>query len=69
MLFEMMLEDTMYNAKEAIFTTGIKDLETARKWASNNSVQLKSTGSAVSHINDLGVDELVSILKRLLKME
>jgi 3-hydroxyisobutyrate dehydrogenase-like beta-hydroxyacid dehydrogenase len=69
MLFEMMLKDTMYNAKEAIFTTGIKDLETARKWAGNNSVQLKSAGSAVSHINDLGVDELVSIIKRLLKKE
>ena len=69
MMFEMMLEDTVYSAKEAIFTTGVKDLETAQKWAGNNSVKLSSAGSAVNTINDLGVDELVSILKRLLKKE
>ena len=69
MLLEMMLEDTDYSAKDALFTTGIKDLETARKWAGNNSVNLKSAGSSICQINDMGVDELISIVKRLLKKE
>ena len=67
MLMEMMLEDTKYNAKDALFTTGIKDLETAAKWAGNNSLNLNSAGHTISQINDMGVNELVSIMKHLLK--
>ncbi|MBN2160311.1 MAG: NAD(P)-dependent oxidoreductase [Spirochaetes bacterium] len=67
MMFEAMLGDTTYNAKEALFVTGSKDLETAKKWAEKSGIKIRSADDALGQIRALDGDEVTAIVKRLLK--
>jgi len=40
-LFEMVMDEKVYGAKDAIFKTGTKDLEVTRDWAASDGIKLR----------------------------
>ncbi len=66
-MFEMMLNDTTYDAKGALFTTGIKDLETAKKWAETDNIPISCVDNAIDQINNMSEEDVVSQLETFLK--
>lgn len=66
-MFEMVLSDTTYNAKSALFTTGLKDLETARDWAMSDNMQISCITNAIGQINAIDEDEFISTLSQIVR--
>jgi 3-hydroxyisobutyrate dehydrogenase-like beta-hydroxyacid dehydrogenase len=65
-LIKLMLEDTLYNARGALFTTGLKDLETARGWAKESNIPTPCVDDSIKQINSLSEEEMVSLLETIL---
>ena len=64
-MFEMILSDTTYSAKSALFTTGIKDLETAKKWGQLDNIQISCIDNAINQINNMSENEFASLIEML----
>ena len=64
-LLSMMLSDTTYGAKEALFNTGRKDLETAKKWAETTGITVPCVDNSIDQVSQLTSDELETMLKKL----
>ena len=64
-MIELVLRDTTYDARSALFVTGVKDLETAQAWAGPGR-KLYSIEKAVRQIGEMSEAELVAILKSLI---
>jgi len=62
-MFELLLQDTAYDAKSALFTTGIKDLETAKYWGALDNINIPCVENAIDQINNLNEEALVSTIK------
>ena len=69
MLIRLMLQDTLYNARGALFTTGVKDLETAKEWAEKSNIQTPCVQSSIEQIHNMSEEEMVSLLEIILKRE
>ncbi len=67
MMFEMILNDTIYSAKDALFTTGVKDLKTASQWAKKSDINLTSAENAIRQIGNLNEEEFEMILRGFLE--
>lgn len=68
-LIKLMLQDTLYNARGALFTTGLKDLETAKEWAEESSIQTLCVQSSIEQIRNMSEEEMVSLLEIILRKE
>jgi 3-hydroxyisobutyrate dehydrogenase len=68
-LIKLMLQDTLYNARGALFTTGLKDLETAKKWAEASNIQTPCVRGSIEQIHNMSEEEMVSLLEIILKKE
>lgn len=68
-LIKLMLQDTLYNARGALFTTGLKDLETAKEWAEESSIQTPCVQSSIEQIHNMSEEEMVSLLEIILRKE
>jgi len=64
-MFELLLKDTTYDAKSALFTTGIKDLETAKAWGAMDDIKIPCVENAIDQINQLDKDTFVSSIKTI----
>lgn len=65
-MFEMILNDTTYSAKGALFTTGVKDLETASQWAKKSHFNLTSAENTIHQIESLSEHDLETTLRGFL---
>ena len=68
MMFDMVLKDSTYHAKSALFSTGVKDLVTAVQWAEKSHFKLASAENAIKQINNMSEADFVSGLKSILNL-
>lgn len=66
-MLEMMLADTTYNAKSAMFTTGLKDLETARDWGLTDNIHVPCITNAINQINGMSEEEFLDTVTSLVR--
>ena len=62
-MFELLVQDTTYNAKSSLFTTGLKDLETAKYWGALDNIDIPCVENAIDQINNLNEDVFISTIK------
>jgi 3-hydroxyisobutyrate dehydrogenase-like beta-hydroxyacid dehydrogenase len=65
-LFEMVTAGEVYGAKDAIFTTGMKDLVTTREWAASDGLQIHCLEDGIRHLDDLRGGKFDMMLKTIL---
>lgn len=66
-LFEMLTTNETRGAKDALFTTGMKDLSVAKKWAQTHGIQLHSVENGMAHIEHLSSGKFNMMLKTILE--
>jgi 3-hydroxyisobutyrate dehydrogenase len=66
-LFEAMLSGADQTAKDAVFTTGQKDLGIAGEWAEKIGVRLEISEIAVKHMKSIDNEKFESVLRNLVK--
>lgn len=66
-MLQWVAEDSTYNAKEALFVTGMKDLHATRAWAEGKGVTMQSVDGAIRQIESMdseafsrGLSEILS---------
>jgi 3-hydroxyisobutyrate dehydrogenase-like beta-hydroxyacid dehydrogenase len=64
-MIELILKDTTYDARSALFVTGLKDLKTAQAWA-GPGIKTFSIERAIRQIQEMSEEELVGVLKTLI---
>ncbi len=69
MAFDEMLNDTTYNAKGALFVTGIKDLTVTKNWAETSNIKMVGVENAIKQIEALDEEKLVTIVSAIIGRE
>jgi 3-hydroxyisobutyrate dehydrogenase-like beta-hydroxyacid dehydrogenase len=65
-MFEVVLHDATYNAKQSLFSIGVKDIEAAQSWAASLGLELASINNTLQQIEQLDSIELDRLLSRML---
>jgi len=65
-LFEMVIDEKVYGAKDAIFKTGMKDFEVTKAWAASDGIELRSLKDGIEHLDYLSGGEFELMLKTIL---
>jgi 3-hydroxyisobutyrate dehydrogenase len=65
-LFEMMADGKVYGAKDALFKTGMKDLEVTKEWAASDGIELRCLEDGIDHLDYLSGGEFDKMLKTIL---
>jgi len=66
-LFEMMTSDDVFGAKDALFTTGMKDLSVTKKWAATDKLELSTLENGIDQLNYLSDGKFDMMLKTILR--
>lgn len=66
-MFDMVLRDTTYSAKSALFTTGLKDLETAKAWGQADHIEIPCVENAIGQIKNMTEDQFVETLENMIQ--
>jgi 3-hydroxyisobutyrate dehydrogenase-like beta-hydroxyacid dehydrogenase len=66
-LFEMVTYGEVYGAKDAIFKTGLKDLEVTKEWAASDGIELRSLEDGITHLDYLSHGKFDEMLELILE--